>query len=427
MQGIFYNEKFKEIKDKLVLYSFVALCCMSMLYDSTLIITDPVSKAVINFLIYTVIYFILANLIVDVVFYKNEYTLFAIMLFMLSVLVLRYSGDNSFLLCVMFMITMSKYRFDDIAKKSVYPLFATFFLIIFLSSLNIIPDFIYGRGDGTYRYSLGFYYPTIVSSAYMFLILIRIYVKKFSLSWLELISHVGVSVALYVLTDSRTGFLLCAAALILCVAYKLFFRKHKFEKLINLRAVKLLTTALPFISCSLFLLLVLLYFYGFEFAVIADGFLSGRLYYTVNGFDQFPISLFGTTIYMNGWGGYGYVTAAVDNYNYNYVDNGYMQIFFKFGISSMIAILIVYTLIMHQAVKEKNHNFIIVFIIILINCVIEPNLLLYSRNIFVLYASSFLYKKIDRMSLSARYGHTITERSKRYYIPYNVYTLIKTG
>lgn len=113
---------------------------------------------------------------------------------------------------------------------------------------------------------------------------------------------------------------------------------------------------------------------------------------------------------MNGWGGYGYTVPVVDNYDYNYIDNGFMQIFFRFGICTLIAILLIYTLIMNKAVKEKNYSFIAVMVVILINCMIEPNLIYYTRNIFILYSSSFLYKYINKEGMSLKYNYRIIER-----------------
>lgn len=410
MMKILYNEKFKKIKDDLVLYSFITLCCMSILSDSTLIVTDKISSEILNFLIYVINYFILVNLFIDILIYKNQYTWFSIFLILLSIAVFIYAKDNSVFLCIIYMIVLSKYSFDNIANVIFWPMFIVFLGIIILSKINIIPDFIYDRGNGAIRYSLGFYYPTIASTAYLFLLLIRIYLKKCNIYYVEILLHFIISVLIYYFTDSRTGFLLCLIVLIICILYKLFFKNLNLSKIINSRIWKVFLISLPLLSCAIFLLLTLLYYYGVDFAIIIDGLLSERLHYTVNGFSEFPLSLFGAIIHMNGWGGYGYTVPVVDNYDYNYIDNGFMQIFFRFGICTLIAILLIYTLIMNKAVKEKNYSFIAVMVVILINCMIEPNLIYYTRNIFILYSSSFLYKYINKEGMSLKYNYRIIER-----------------
>ena len=387
-----FSENIQEIKtakNKMLPYIFAILSAILMLSNSALI-QNEIASLFLRICRYIAYIVFCLNIIFDTFVDGKKPTILAIIFFVVSFLVFIISKNKVLLILFVVLYSLSNFSdLDEIAKKSFWTMVVTFFAIILLTALKVIPNWIYGENSVRVRYSLGFVYPTITLTFFMFVILLRSYVKKLKLSYIEIILYLLISGILFYYTDSRTGFILILFILIANLI-NIFFVKNKDRKINNV--VKWILILLPIFAIIIYGLLTYFYYLDFGFAIKVNDWLSGRLHLTVKAFNEFPITLFGYPLKLNGWGGYSYIIPVVENYDYNYLDNDFCSILFTDGIIALALVVFVYSLMSYKAIKEKNIAFLFCYVIILINASIEPNLLNYGINIFVLYFSSYLSK-----------------------------------
>lgn len=195
-----------------------------------------------------------------------------------------------------FMILLKNLKMEKVIKFNFILLLVALVFTIFLSLLNIIPNYEYYRyltnGKRVTRNSFGTIYPTVLGSMIYFLYLQYVlFLGKNRI----LLGLIGILLSIFVTyyTDNRLIFILLFAigALILIKII---------DSSIIKKYIKMFMILLSFLP-----IIVVYYSYNyihFPFLRTINNIVSNRLMISWQGFQMYPIKLFGQPIIMNGYG-----------------------------------------------------------------------------------------------------------------------------
>lgn len=374
------NNKLSFLNNEKFILLIFSIYLIASVLDNTILRYNDVGSLIFKITRYGCYFIFLLNIIYR--FLNGEkITLFEFFTFLLAILTLIFSKNTALLLVFIVILSMKNFTFENIVKRTFKVNLIMFILIILFCCMKIFPDWTYARNSFYVRHSLGFYYPTIASTYFFFIILMRIYIKKGNLSFFEIIFEGLTSVILYLYTDSKTGLILIS--LVLCIVlFKKIFKFPSLKKIENF--ICKISYLIPIFILLLSFLLVFLYSKNIAQVRQLDSMLSGRLYYSNNAINNYGITAFGEKINWNGWGGFGYGYEIPQDFKYNFVDISYFSIMFDYGIITIFTIILMIMLTLKKAYKSKNKWLIFAVIFSLIEAFVEPNLLVIDKNIFIL-------------------------------------------
>lgn len=375
---------FKNITLENLVYTFFSIYVITLILgDTSVVLTRDVFGVILKIIRYICYTIFFIKVFFD---WKNDsnITISMICLGVLSIIISFFSKNTTVSFLFFVMLALRKMEFDKLISITFRTVLITFFIIINLSLLKIIPDWIYYRGE-IVRHSLGFKYATNTVGIYLSIILMFFYTKRFNATNYELVILETINVFLYSYTNGRLSFILISIIL-----FSLFLAKFKFirkcfasKKVQNL--IKIMCFSLPMILFITFNLFVYLYGNNNSLAVKLDKMLSGRIKYTYQSYEDYGITLFGQDIDWKGWGGHGYIdTEDIEEFKYSYVDSSYARIMFDYGIIFTIIVLIGYTIVLIENYKFKNYWIIFTLFFVLIWSLIEQHLVNIYINLFVL-------------------------------------------
>lgn len=349
---------------------------------------------VFRYCIYTLF---IIDFIIDFIKKERKLNLVLTLTFIPAFFTVLFAGNYDILFLWILMCVFSKFEFKQALKFAFYGMIISFITVILLCVFKLIPDWTYLRHDGKVRHSLGFNYPTPLSTIFMFIILIYSYINNFKFPIWKILIEMLATCLIFYYSDSRTGFLLTMIIIVVTLFLNLPFKKLNLDKGMQNKAVKSILMLLPVISCVVFLLCV--YFYSKEISFFnkLNDLLSGRLYYSWQGFEEHNVTLFGEKIKWFGWGGFGY--KEVENFKYNYIDNSYLNIMFNYGIVNLLLSIIAYVYMIKKSIDKKDYYLIFVIMICLINAMIEPYLIYYNFNLFIFVVAQCFFKKTNKKEI----------------------------
>ena len=382
-----YIDKIKNIKIEDLTYFFwgiyLIICFLNMV--GIIFINDKcqlILKAA-RYLCYLVF---ISKIIYD---WKNgeKITISIISMAILSLAIAFFGKNNSIMFTILILTALRKLDFDKLIKIA-FKIFATGFLIVVsLSLLKIIPNWIFNSREATSsRYALGFIYATDAFGMYLIIILMNFYIKKNNISIIELLLLQFINVLMYGYTNGRVSFILISALLLIQYLSRYSFFVNIFYKDIIQKGLKLLCHTLPIILFLLLHILIILYASNNFIANKVNDILSNRIKYTYQAYRDYDISLFGKDIEWNGWGAYGYKDTQVteENFKYSFVDSSYASIVFDYGLILTCIVLLGYRRILINKLEEKNYWLVFTIIGVLIWSFIEQYIINLGKNIFVL-------------------------------------------
>ena len=331
---------------------------------------------------------------------KNNINILIIFIGVLSLIVYYFSKDKNLLILTILLCALRNTDKEKLIEIGMKTYVIVFFSVIIGSLFNLIPDWIYIQRQTTARHSLGFIYPTITSAFYLTLTMMYIYTRKNKIKVYEIFILEMVNVFIYKYTDGRTSFLLTTIVLFIMLIKKIriinIFLYSKFSKNI----LKGLCYILPALAMIFILVFTYLYSIDNSIANSANRILSNRLDLNAQAFNNYKITLFGQDISWKGWGGVGHdPDIDLENYTYNFVDNSYIRIIFDYGVIPSLLIILGYTIILIKNYKNNNYLSILILVIMLIMAEMEPCLIDFNSNIFLInFVPLIEYKPIKRLS-----------------------------
>lgn len=347
-------------------------------YDSN----DPV-------FVYTTI---IMTLVVGIYYILHRYTLkeFVVSIgFLLWALLVTVICGQFALFATVIMIVMSK-GLD--VKKMASKMYAIQFTIVatkfVLSVTGVIPNNIIGSirgGKQIYRQSLGYSHPNLASLQYLMIVLLYFYSHLEKIKMIDYVLYGIVVAVIGEMTGSRT-FMLLSILYMAAVYYVRYVKRTQNTKFIKF--VAKIFISFPMIFFLFSVVPVPFYNNGASWAYQLNEALSGRIQLAARYFRTYSLNLFGQ---------------QVANYSgsedYMRLDNGYLNILFRFGIIAMAVFVIGCTALIIHLRKQERWIEILIMAIFLMYGVSETYIYNIYINFTLLYFSEFIFDSKEKNRL----------------------------
>lgn len=295
--------------------------------------------------------------------------------------------NKSLSILLFVLIYASCFEFEDVENIIFSTQFIALIIIVTLSSLGLMHDYVNNRVDGTMRHSLGFGYPAYSSQFIMFLVLYYSYKKDFIISAEKLGLYQLLIVFVYFLTDSRTEFLLSELILI-CIFLNSVDILSKFKKQVEFLK-KTFATVFPLYPIGSFVASIS---YGFIYtnmnvnsiifriAQKANDIFTNRLYQTFYDFKRYGFSLFGSNINLVGY----FLNKENENtiIRSNFIDNEYMRLLFENGLIFFVAFFTIASIVIWYLYKNKKDGLLFISFVITTISLVNSRILSTTLSIF---------------------------------------------
>lgn len=345
-----------------------------------------------------VAYALCAFIILDRRCYRKK-DLFIFMLVIIGLaLSLVGSQSNKLFLYLFIIIAASKIDGEKIIRGTLVIQTFVIILVIFSSSVGIIPDY-YSSTDGRIRHYLGFGYTSTGPVLFYYMVLQYIYIKKGKLKILQGFVILAIAALFYQKTNTLFAFLMSATTVIIFLFYARLFDGSFFRKHITFISL------LPFVFLVISLLFAALYDNSSAFWYTFNYLTHGRLKAASEGLLNYGISMFGNEIDWIGHNLYSLLHGLRGKYNY--IDISYLQLLFQYGLVATVLILVGYLILLRKSILSKKYYFTWIIILILVHALFEPFLANLAFNPFLLLILTQFEKK-DKYCLASTEIDTIT-------------------
>lgn len=301
--------------------------------------------------------------------------------FMMGIFLFSFFGSSNQTMLLYSFIMLAAISVDGYKIIRVTTVTQGFFLtiIVLLSQVGILEDYLFVRDAGHYRHGLGFSWTTTSAIIYFYFILGYIYVKQEKLKILHVIILEAFNYWLYRMTDSRMAFLISSIFVVFFAFQSINRKRWKFLSKFN--RIYILVPIILFVFC---IILFLNYNEINPMFIKLNELLSDRLSLGSSAIQKYGFSLFGQKIE---WVGYSINTPTkVDAVGYNYVDSSYLQLALNYGIFFVITILVIYMYAIYKAIRIKNYYLVAIYMAVLLFSMTEPRLMNLTFNPFPLFA-----------------------------------------
>lgn len=373
-------KKFKQINIDIIMYIMFGIYGINLLLSNTVIPKINYNSLIILKLIRYCCYLLCLIKILYDIFKEKKITISMLIFGALSIIVAYISHNNEILFFALALCACRKLDKNKLIKILYYCCFITFGIIILMSLLKIIPDWIFYR-EGKIRHSLGFIYATDCIGIFLSITLMFFYIRKSNARILEIFILEVINIVLYKFTDGRLSFALITISLFILALSNLKILKKVFLNNFIQKLIKIICYVLPIGLLLIYNCLTIFYSNNNRIADRINNLLSNRLKYTANAYENYGIPLFGKDIDWNGFGEYG--AADLDkknNFEYNFVDSSYAKLIFDYGIIYTAIIIASYTYILVTNFNKRNYWSVITIVLILMWSFIEPYLMDFGRN-----------------------------------------------
>lgn len=246
-------------------------------------------------------------------------------------------------------------------------------LAVALTYTGVLEDLIYMEGTRV-RHSLGYDYCAYASLLLTTLIMVYVYVRK-TYHWWEGAVLLGVSYAVYRMTDTKAGLIL--SVLIIVSVY--LIRRFSITIPVNIFTRLLFQGGTVLAVVGMWLLQ---YFFNGEIAWMykLNHALNNRLALGKRAYQLYEMKWFGQKVEWIG------ALALRKNPEQEYmtVDNSYLRFAFQYGSVLMLVLLIAIVLWQGRLLKQKNTVLLWISTVFFVSCTINPELLSYKAQPFTL-------------------------------------------
>lgn len=321
-----------------------------------------------------------------------------VMFLLLAYVVLGYSFNKSsfldFLITVVFFIGYLHFKkgvliylfimlcrnipFSKVMKTFLLATLAGISFIFFTYVFNLYPETYLDlfREDGTYRYLLGYRFPTFLPNYYFHLVLCWFFVRKEKITFLELLIILLLNYPIYIFTDTKAvfGLVILSCIAILFVKYL----KINYSTLMFGSLYRLLTKYGFIIFAAIAIYFQYTYDSSFEWMAKLNTVFSGRLALGHWGFELYGIKPFGSLVEFTT------MLEANETNKFFYIDSAYVQLLLVYGAIIFALVCIGYIRIGIRIVKHNNKYFGLVLILLFAHSITDPQLMSPEFNPFLL-------------------------------------------
>lgn len=349
---------------------YIALVICMMLNNITVVQPYLEKINIVGTLIITI--FMLYINISRIPIRKNpkHYILMAV-LFALSLVGRNYTGNYTFFKLLLVCYSLYNMPLKDFVKMDLFIKLALFAVVLVCLPLGLCETTSFIRYD-TVRYTLGFIHPNTAGFFLMMLPIEYIYVYNKH----KTIRHVlAVAIAMaiaYFATGSRAA---VVCLLIFLLLYFFSYKSRKDKKVL----LRYFLYMMPFILTAVSFGIVYMYSQDINGMNELNNILSDRPHYALAAIEQYPLSLFGSSLPQ------GIV-----------VDNAYVFYSISLGVPVYICCMILLSLEMGIGVKKKDKLMIISLLTILLYSLVERTTLMIAFNPFLAGISPVLFYSNSR-------------------------------
>lgn len=244
---------------------------------------------------------------------------------------------------------------------------------------NVVLD--YEKYSSENRENIGFSYATFGANYFLHGVLAYIGSKKGKIKLLPMILIAVINIWIFKKTQTEATFLLVFFALFLVLLCRLRSIKNV---VYNNSLIAKIMINFCIIACIITFILQYCYIYHNNSLLLKiNSLISNRLELGKIAFSRYRIKLLGQPIE---W--VTYTTEGLNYFNYFYVDSSYLQILLQYGIVTLVIICLLMRNTCKYALYKKNINLCIALVVLLIHCIVDPQLLSVSYNPFLLVSIS---------------------------------------
>lgn len=218
---------------------------------------------------------------------------------------------------------------------------------------GIVTDF--GRGVVETRYCLGLGHPNALHCMFFMLVLLGLYLYGKKMKIYQYLCVFLLNVAMYLLTDSRTGMAITAAAILLTALFR-FFPKWGEYRWVYLCGIVL------FLACLLLSVAASKYGLTKPFLKRLDDFLNGRI-----------LDLYWGSVNHEGtverW------SLFSEARNTYYFDMGFVRVFYWYGILPAIVYFAMNLLLIWECYKKRDTQGFVMMVVLAVYTVVEAHII----------------------------------------------------
>ena len=243
----------------------------------------------------------------------------------------------------LFIINADLTDFKKIAKCSIASTMTATLMVIFLSKVGVLPDYIFLRGLEK-AHCLGFVYYSHYPYILMFNMLSYMYLKQDKLTIWHIGVLLGVNYYLYRLSTLRLTFYL---TILIMVAYVLLVKLDLFD--LSKKWIVRLSVLLYPAMFGLSVYSSLKYSPGKRKWRLLNELLSSRLELQSEGFRRYHVTLFGQVIEVRSL-----INGIVAQYNYFYIDSGFIFSLLSYGLIFTLMMVAVYSFLICRRCQKND-------------------------------------------------------------------------
>lgn len=272
---------------------------------------------------------------------------------------------------ILFVIGALDVDFRMIAKLYLLVSVGLFVMTLIACGAGLIENVSVPKNE-RYLSAYGFTYTTELSAHVTYMIFAFLIVWKERLGFLSYLATLLCALATYCLTEGRLALVISVVA-VLGVAW---VRRGGGKKGLKGPSKKILTAS--FVALAVLSVVFMAIYEDSGVMASLNRILTGRLYWAHTGFEDYGVGLFGRPIEMQGWGR-GEDLAYEDYY---YIDCSYVNILLRFGIISLLLVLIVFTKACLRASSGGNDVLLVLLAAVALSSFINEHLIDLAYNFF---------------------------------------------
>lgn len=339
--------------------SFIPIAIV--LFKIVFIDSNTVSKATINFLI-------------------------------LVLLFITWRTSGEFILFPLGFFVLGSRNVDFRRLMYIYLILGTIILtfIFFTSLVGLTKNVIFHRGT-IIRRSFGIIYPTDFAAHVLYLVLSYCYLYFQKLSWKSYTVFILLAIFLIKYCDARLN----AYSLILLIPVMMIGKRAQQNYIVS-RSIANFYWTLPVLAAYITIFISYIYTPYNKIIEKLNSLLSGRFFLNHNALLKYHFTFLGQHIHENGLGAAkGIKNLAVNDFNYFFIDSGFIRLLVIYGLVMTLLILIIMTIVSFRSIKEADYALASVMVIVTISSIVEQRVLDFGYDPFLIaiFAQCYIKEK----------------------------------
>lgn len=262
---------------------------------------------------------------------------------------------------------------------------------IISSAINIIPNYVYTRtgldGKVTTRYSLGTSYPTIFGSILFFISLQYMNLYQKHSNYIRTLLVIIAAIIVSKVSDNRLVVVLLVIAAVISLI--------RLENL--MKYMKKILWLIPYLLI-LFPMIFIYISYNYDWSsknyILLNTFFNNRVTLSWQAFQDYPITLFGQFIKMNGFGNNNILSFGEQ---YFYIDSLPVLLLMRYGILIFILYLVYIFYFSKKLISSRDYMLLLIFILIVMYDIVDNKSISICLNPFpILLFNKYFIRNLPR-------------------------------